>query len=112
MKLLYCDICGDIFNLTGDRVKSCVCGAVKGVYINQRDAIVNGKGHSIAIGNGSFHSAIMNKYRLEQDKGGNRSKYQTDCRVDYTWIRPHEGEGNPHTIIADDSHEGWGDETS
>lgn len=105
-------MCGDIFNLRVGRVKSCNCGTVKGVYVDPSNAIVNGKGHSLAIGNGSFQQAIYNKYCLEQDGGGNRDKFMEDCRIKYSWVRPNEGEGNPHTIIADEDHEGWGDGTN
>ncbi len=116
MKLLYCDVCGDIFNLTGIRVKECHCGRVKGVYINYSEAIVNGNGISIAIGNGALSSAVHQKQLMEYDQtltdepDYDRKDYQVMCKVNYCWIRPNEGTGNPHQFIKPDTDEGWGNE--
>lgn len=96
MKLLYCYDCGDIFNLQRYE-KECRCGMVKGGYINSSDAITNGKGVSIAIGNGSFQSALYELYKIGDEL--NRDDYIKMCRVDYCWVRPHEGSGNPHSKV-------------
>ena len=109
MKLLYCDVCGDIFNLTGIRVKECHCGNVKGVYISHSDAITNGNGHSIAIGNGALHTALFRKTVMEKkDENFDRRTYLKDCNIEYSWVRPNEGEGNPHQFVVDSNHWGWG----
>lgn len=96
MKLLICPLCNDVFNL-GYRVKRCSCGEVSGRYITQYDAEVNGKGISLAIGNGSLEQAVRRMYAM---KGGefDRDQYKDEARV-ICWVRPHEGPGNPHTKI-------------
>lgn len=106
MKLLYCETCGDIFNLRLRRMKSCSCGKVKGMYVNNWEAISNGEGHSIAIGNGSFTKALYQKCIMEDTMEGkngeyDRQKYLEDCRVEYCWIRPNDGNGNPHSFIQE-----------
>jgi hypothetical protein len=106
MKLLYCDVCDDIFNLTGTRVKTCHCGRVKGVYINHSEAITNGKGHSLAIGNGSFMSALYKKIQMKSTGVDyDRKDYLEQCRVEYCWIRPNEGNGNPHQFVRKEDDE-------
>jgi hypothetical protein len=61
MKLLLCLDCDDIFNL-GYEIKSCNCGATKGKYIDQRNAIYSGV-NAIPLGfaNNSFANAIRNQ---------------------------------------------------
>lgn len=99
MKLLFCDVCQDVFKL-GRKLKTCDCGRVKGKYEkNGHNAVVNGKGYSVAIGNGSFIEALYNLQRTESNV---RHEFIDDCRVEYCWIRPHTGPGNPRTIIQED----------
>lgn len=94
MKLLFCEECWDVFKLETDGVRSCKCGKVKGHYINNQDAEVNGEGISIAIGNGSLQQAIFNSRRVE----GSRADYILKANL-IAWVRPHTGKGNPHTKI-------------
>jgi hypothetical protein len=69
---------------------------VKGRYIDETYAEVNGKGFSLAIGNGSLFKAIGKMGSVhELTKEGFEQTCQVEC-----WIRPHEGEGNPHTAIT------------
>ena len=101
MKLLYCDRCGDLFNLNY-RVKSCYCGHVKGHYINNEEAEVNGNGFSIAIGNGSLMGALVESTQTKEDfrRGKNIDQlYERQPNSILCWARPHEGPANPHTKI-------------
>ena len=94
MKLLFCDKCSDVFKLVFT-LQSCECGQVSGKYIDIKTAVVNGKGYSIAIGNGSLMGkcgALLNEDLQDRDHYFN--DFQVCC-----WIRPHEGQGNPHTHI-------------
>lgn len=59
MKLLLCPKCFDIFKLDYEK-RSCKCGEVTGRYLNEIDAITNGKGISLAIGSGSIANAKLN----------------------------------------------------
>lgn len=96
MKLLYCDECGDVFNLNFE-LKQCSCGKVKGKYINRVEAVVNGAGFSLAIGNGSKDHAILNMLS-EKDKNINREQAIERYKI-WCWVRPHQGIANPHTTI-------------
>lgn len=99
MKLLMCLDCGDVFNLNFS-AKSCSCGKVKGQYVNQRDAVVNGEGVSLAIGNGSLRDAIWALADMKEDfrdKGDPWARHPTSL---VAWVRPHEGPANPHTTVV------------
>lgn len=91
MKLLFCEQCGDVFQLRIGSERTCECGRVSGRYINRVEAATNGKGVSIAIGNGSLSDSVM-KMRGIKDDG--RKFYPVMC-----WVRPNEGPSNPHTKI-------------
>lgn len=90
MKLLYCYKCGDVFQLRLGVERSCECGEVTGRYIDRTNAVTNGKGVSLAIGNGSLQGAIQIMRGLPQD----RAFYPVMC-----WARPNDGPANPHTKI-------------
>lgn len=94
MKLLYCPVCEDLFKLTF-RPRSCQCGIVTGHYENTSQAVTNGAGVSVAIGNGSLHLAIG---RMLAAEGGDRKSFQETGSL-IAWVRPNEGPGNPHTRI-------------
>lgn len=98
MKLLYCITCEDVFKLDKD-LRSCRCGIVKGRYIDNITAETNGKGISLAIGNGSLQNAITDM--LAQIGNGNRESFLEvgKGRISHAWVRPNQGEGNPHTVI-------------
>jgi hypothetical protein len=102
MKLLLCNSCGDLFNLDL-HLKSCSCGKVKGKYIDRQNAVVNGEGQSIAIGNRSLDHAIFNALHLEDDP---RQREYVDpwhhSASIMCWARPHEGPANPHTKVDKD----------
>lgn len=101
MKLLYCFHCGDIFNL--DRhLKKCACGRVKGMYTNSRDAVVNGQGVSLAMGNGSFESAVMQAENIEADFRNDGDVWRRHATSIICWARPHEGPANSHTTVNPD----------
>jgi hypothetical protein len=57
MKLLFCLICRDIFNLSSAH-KACQCGRVEGMYINDVDAVYSG-GVPLGIANTSFIDAVI-----------------------------------------------------
>jgi hypothetical protein len=96
MKLLFCDRCYDLFKLDFE-LRSCKCGLVKGQYINNSEAVVNGKGVSLAIGNGSLLRAVYGWLSAGNDH--DRDHYLNKNKVEFCWVRPHSGEGNPHTTI-------------
>jgi len=98
MKLLFCHKCYDLFKLDIE-LRSCKCGYVKGKYINEVQAEVNGNGYSIAIGNGSLIEAIRELNFYQKNKNMDRDDYISHNKIHYTWVRPHEGEGNLHTKI-------------
>ena len=104
MKLLFCLDCGDMFSLRIGKLRTCDCGRVSGQYVDRTTAEVNGKGVSVAIGNGSLSGAIMEMYRAEGHQttgstGFDRGYFRDHCKVGFCWVRPHEGEGNPHTKV-------------
>lgn len=98
MKLLICDQCGDVFNLSFT-LKQCSCGHVKGHYIDNVNAVVNGNGFSLAIGNGALYIAIT---KSMQDLSGNREDFIETGKITHCWVRPHTGPGNPHTTVNPD----------
>ena len=97
MKLLFCPKCFDVFKLTL-KPRSCDCGEVKGQYIDNINAEVNGKGFSLAIGNGSLVGAINRLSYGAFPCDSSSGVYISDNSV-ICWVRPHEGEANPHTKI-------------
>ena len=109
MKLLFCYDCHDVFKLDAEE-RSCKCGKVTGRYIDNQYAETNGKGISLAIGNGSLmtaiHSMFVTKNHEEHsfdDVDYNRNTYIEKCKIEYAWVRPNDGIGNPHTrVIKDD----------
>jgi hypothetical protein len=101
MKLLLCPHCEDVFSLSSREDRSCWCGMVTGRYINRTEAVTNGKGISIAIGNGSLLNAHYNLTRSgfkDQDRDFYRFRNPVVC-----WVRPNEGPGNPHTSTKEKS---------
>lgn len=56
MKLLMCDFCGDVFNLS-QSVKSCSCGNTKGQYTDNINAWYSG-GLPLCFANDSLVAAI------------------------------------------------------
>ena len=98
MKWLFCIDCGSGFSL-GHKLKSCDCGSAKGKYINDSQAVTNGNGVCVAVGNGSFMGAVRTLEAYNKNTNLVRNDFIDLCRVEYCWVRPHEGEGNPHTKI-------------
>lgn len=86
MKLLFCLKCHDLFKLQYFK-RSCKCGKVIGWYKNNSEAIVNGKGLSLAIDNNDLAKIIINELPIT-------NKHPISC-----WVRPHEGELNTNTKI-------------
>lgn len=106
MKLLFCPNCWDVFKLKVGAVRSCDCGKVKGRYIDNSTAEVNGEGFSLAIGNGALENAIyaMQAWRKETGDKAGRSSYHEPGQglISHAWVRPHEGPGNPHVKVNKD----------
>lgn len=88
MKLLFCPNCGTMFSLPLREIGQCKCGLVKGRYTDRKYAETNGEGVCVAIDNNTLF------YALNRNKNNKEEAY--DIRA---WIRPHEGEYNPHTTI-------------
>ncbi len=94
MKLLFCEVCQDVFKLDDEEVRSCKCGKVRGRYNSDgHTAVVNGKGSSLAFGNGSLFNAVFREFAQFDYKG--KTTF-------LAWWRPHSGPENPHTIIQED----------
>ena len=101
MKLLFCSNCNDIFNLN-HKEKRCGCGKVSGKYIDNINAVTNGKGYSLAIGNGSFDIALNSSILYTKGKEKiNREFYLDNCKFT-AWCRPNEGSGNPHMKVEEE----------
>src|SRR3990167_795681 len=104
MKLLFCESCGDLFNLRRE-LKKCSCGKVAGRYINDTYAQITKDSISIGIGSGSFRKAIyeMNQhFSTTNGKAPRESYYQAGKgKIEYAWIRPNNGKGNPHCEIVE-----------
>lgn len=94
MKLLLCNDCGDLFNLTY-LLKSCHCGKTKGKYLDHSEAVVNGGGISLAIGNGALHNAVL----ASTIPAASRGVALEQNRITHAWVRAHEGPENPHTRV-------------
>lgn len=94
MKLLFCETCGSMFSLAIGKMKECDCGIVKGMYVDRRNAVSNGKGVALGMGTGSLSSAVDMMHWLKGDAP--RETYLEQNQV-ITWVRPHFGQGNPHT---------------
>lgn len=69
-------------------LRFCKCGECCGYYKDQRQAVVNGRGISLAINNHSLHGLSV--------RGVDR-RVEAEC-----WARPHSGNINPHTIVNND----------
>jgi hypothetical protein len=96
VKLLFCPSCLDIFKVVAAQPRSCLCGAVQGQMLDNKIAKMNGRGVSVAIGNGSLEQAIAKLNNLKQDKDSQFYEKQTPVLC---WVRPHSGPGNPRTQI-------------
>lgn len=88
-----------MFNLKA-HLKTCSCGHTKGMYVDNSNAVVNGNGYSIAMGNGSIERAIHNVKEMTADWRQSVAdvwgKHPTQI---IAWARPHEGPANPHTKV-------------
>jgi len=103
VKLAFCRECWDVFKLDISE-RSCKCGKVRGRYVTEVQAEVTPNAISIAIGNGSLMNAIHGSQRREQESGNqaDRANYQRAGKIEYAWVRPNSGPGNPHTRIKKD----------
>lgn len=106
MKLMYCPSCYDVVQLRR-KYRTCECGRVSGRYINNIEAEISADAISIAIGNGSFLQAIenMRELRAATNDQANRKDYQRFAQIEYAWVRPNEGLGNPHCKMIKEDHE-------
>lgn len=59
MKLLLCEECSDIFNLSFEE-KSCSCGKAKGQYLDEINAVYSG-GIPLGFANTTFVRAILQR---------------------------------------------------
>lgn len=99
MKLIVCDKCSDVFKLSHE-MRTCKCGHCKGRYVNDIEAETNGNGFALAIDNESLVNAIQNLQAIPSNN--HIDNYIDDCRIEYAWVRPHEGLGNPNTKVNKD----------
>ena len=99
MKLLFCEVCFDVFKLDFE-LRACICGRVKGKYLPDGTyAVVNGKGFSLAIGNGSLTKATTALSGPDSAKYPKKRDPYHPPTVIIAWARPHEGLANPHTKV-------------
>lgn len=100
MKLIYCKKCNDLVKLSLE-IRTCECGDVQGRYINNVEAEVSENAVSVAIGNGSLRQAIQNMELFSERHGEelSRESYQNLAPIQFAWVRPNEGKGNPHTTV-------------
>ena len=101
MKLIFCPQCHDVFKLTRSEERQCKCGYCSGRYIDNLNAVTNGNGYSIAIGNGSIETGI---YYLLGNMHHDRDWYKNNNQL-LCWMRPNEGSGNPHSKVEIDNLE-------
>ncbi len=98
MKLIMCPACKDVFKLRS-ALRECDCGLVQGRYVDASIAEVSKGAISIAIGNGSLQQAISNMNRIKSSGDADRNSYRDEARIEYAWVRPNSGKGNPHTKV-------------
>lgn len=97
MKLIFCDMCYDVFKLDLE-LRSCKCGRCCGQYEDDgAHALTNGKGYAIGIGNGSLQSAIMGKAQYEYTS--KHHGHDIPLTTFIAWVRPHEGDENPRSVV-------------
>lgn len=106
MKLLLCKDCYDVFKLDYE-MRQCKCGKVKGRYLDGRMAEVSKDGVSIALGNGSVELAygqMLGHRDGTGDKAPREDYYKPgQGKIEYAWVRPNSGPGNPHTRIIEEA---------
>lgn len=108
MKLLLCPACWDVFKLKTGKLRKCECGRVTGRYLDDgHHAETNGKGISIAIGNGSLEKTMYRMKAVYKELKNNNVEYDKHtfiehCSVPNVWIRPNEGPGNPRQKVVED----------
>lgn len=120
MKLVYCQKCGDIFNLCTDREKSCSCGTVSGKYTDNSHAEVSGEHIALAIGNGSFTRAAasvlvkrdtVSDWRYDERRGRVVALYEQMRElvpgIMLAWARPATGATNAHTSSRSYDDSSW-----
>lgn len=110
MKLLLCEHCHDIFKPGLGTFRSCQCGRVSGRYINDKEAEVSAATISIGIDGHSLAQAIADMKR-HRDQTGNTASEQDYYKpgngaINYVWVRPNTGPGNPHTRIIEGEEQG------
>jgi hypothetical protein len=107
MKLIICQECNDIVALRRT-MRRCECGKTYGHYKpDGLTAEVSENAISLAIGNGALVAAIKN-LKFKQDdkrymKNCTREGWIQDASVQFVWVRPNEGAGNPHTSVIKNS---------
>lgn len=103
MKLIFCSKCWDVVKLKVGEMRYCECGSVFGRYIDNTFAEVSENAISLAIGNGALLNAINDMKNHENKTHGeaSRESYHEEGRglIEYAWVRPNSGEGNPHYKI-------------
>ncbi len=107
MKLLLCRHCFDVFKLDIE-MRQCKCGKVRGRYDSNgatAETTDNKYTVNIALGNGSVFLAIreMEEHREDtEDRAGRSDYYQRgQGQIEYAWVRPNNGPGNPHTRLLE-----------
>lgn len=81
MKLLYCQSCDDVFNLTFE-TKTCACGKTKGRYLDSLNAQYEGE-TAIPLGfaNKSFIEAIRNQPDIDWGRNFTAFVIEKECKT-------------------------------
>ena len=99
MKLLFCEDCYDVFKLDPDELRSCKCGRVRGKYNSDcHTSVSNGKGRSLAIGNGSLMNALCGRKQFEYFSESRQARLTTFL----AWSRPNDGPENERSTVDPD----------
>jgi len=76
MKLLYCKRCHDIIKLS-QRLKTCDCGNVKGMYSTERQAQFVGEfAVPLGIQNSSFERAVNQQPKTNNEDGESEATFE------------------------------------
>ena len=108
MKLILCPACWDVFKLAVGKLRKCECGRCTGRYLDDgHRAEVNGKGISIAIGNGALEKAIYRMKAVKKEAARKGTKVDKDTFIEHSlishaWVRPNTGSGNPRQSVVED----------
>lgn len=96
MKLMFCTDCSDVFKLVRYGERSCLCGKVRGKLLDNTQAVINGEGISMMLGNVLLVEALEKLANMDQNES---EEYYKKNAVAHLHVRPNSGNGNPRTKV-------------